>query len=43
MREYGLNLAQNDSSIQSRIALAQTEEALSDRYGFTLPSLDGAS
>ena len=43
IREYGLNLGQNDPSIQSRIALAQLEEALSDRYSFTLPALDGAS
>jgi peroxiredoxin len=43
MREYGLNLGQNDPSIQSRIALAQIEEALSDRYSFTLPSPDGTS
>ena len=42
-REYGLNLGQNDPSIQARIALAQLEEALSDRYSFTVPSLDGTS
>ena len=43
IREYGLNLGQDDPSIQARIALGQLEEALSDRYSFTLPSLDGTS
>ena len=43
IREYGLNLGQNDPSIQARIALAQLDAALSDRYSFTLPSLDGQS
>jgi len=43
IREYSLDLGRNDPSIQSRIALAQLEEALSDRYSFTLPSLDGKS
>jgi peroxiredoxin len=43
IREYGLNLGMNDPSIQARIALAQLEEALSEAYSFTLPSLDGTS
>ncbi|MGO9270817.1 MAG: TlpA disulfide reductase family protein [Terriglobia bacterium] len=43
IREYGLNLGQNDPSMQARIALAQLDEALSDRYSFTLPSLGGTS
>jgi thiol-disulfide isomerase/thioredoxin len=41
IREFGLNVGQNDPSIQARIALAKLEEALSDRYSFTLRSLDG--
>ena len=43
IREYGLNLGVNDPSIQARIALAQLEEALSDNYSFTLPSLAGTN
>jgi thiol-disulfide isomerase/thioredoxin len=43
MRQYGLDLGQDDPSIQARIALAQLEEALSSGYSFTLPSLQGAS
>jgi thiol-disulfide isomerase/thioredoxin len=43
IREYGLPLGVNDPSIQARIALARLEEALSDSYSFTLPSLDGTS
>jgi peroxiredoxin len=43
MRQYGFELGQNDPSIQARVALAQLEQVLSDRYTFTLPSLDGTS
>ncbi len=43
MRQYGVDFGQNDPSIQARIALAQLEDALSNRYSFTLPSLDGTS
>ncbi len=43
IREYGVNMGQNNPSIEARIALAKLEEWLSDRYSFTLPTLDGKS
>jgi peroxiredoxin len=43
MRQYGLHFGQDDPSIQARVALGELEDALSDRYSFSLPSLDGTS
>jgi hypothetical protein len=36
MREYGVDAGRNDPSIQSRVALLQLEESLSNAYSFAL-------